>query len=116
MQIRVWARHVDLAADLVTEADQLVRRAVSRLARRVSAVAVRLFDVNGPRGGVDKVCEVTVTLDRAGSVHYRAVAPSAAGATRLAVSGIREAMLHCVALRRDVRRRRARRRQANTAN
>lgn len=37
--------------------------ALGRFAGRVRSVTVRLGDVNGPRGGVDKTCAVTVRLD-----------------------------------------------------
>jgi hypothetical protein len=39
--------------------------ALSRFASRLRAVRVRLADVNGPRGGVDKRCSVEI---RAGSL------------------------------------------------
>jgi putative sigma-54 modulation protein len=36
--------------------------ALSRFHGRIRSVAVRVVDVNGPRGGVDKRCHVTVRL------------------------------------------------------
>lgn len=110
MHIRVRARDIDNMPDLALEADRQVRNAMGRLSRRISGVAVRLFDVNGPRGGVDKACEVTVSLGRAGIVHYRAVECTTAAAVGLAVSGVRAAVRRRVALRRETRRRPGRRR------
>ncbi len=115
MQVLFRTRDADVTPELVLEADRELRHAVGRLARRVSGIAVRLFDLNGPRGGVDKACEVTVSLGRAGTVHYRAVASSAAAAIRLAVSGIRDVVKRRVALRRESRRRQARRRRSELA-
>ena len=47
---------------------QLTRRrleyALGCFSSRVRSVTVRLADVNGPRGGVDKKCAVAVRLDR----------------------------------------------------
>lgn len=37
--------------------------ALGRFGRRVRSVTVRLTDVNGPRGGVDKKCAVAVRLN-----------------------------------------------------
>jgi ribosome-associated translation inhibitor RaiA len=37
-----------------------IRFKLSRFARQVSSVVVRMGDVNGPKGGVDKRCHVTV--------------------------------------------------------
>lgn len=36
--------------------------ALARYGRRIQSVAIRLADVNGPRGGVDQRCRVTVRL------------------------------------------------------
>lgn len=38
--------------------------ALGRFASRVRSLRVRLSDVNGPRGGVDKQCVIAVHLDR----------------------------------------------------
>ncbi len=105
MNIRIRAERVKVTRGLVQDAERQVRRAVGGLARRVAGIGVRLFDANGPRGGVDKVCEVTVRLARAGTVRYRAAAGDAAAAIRLAVAGTRQAVSRRLALRRDLRRR-----------
>jgi len=47
--------------------DLLHRRldfAFGRFAGRVRSLTVRLKDLNGPRGGVDKSCQIAVRLDR----------------------------------------------------
>jgi ribosome-associated translation inhibitor RaiA len=112
MQICVRARHVTVPPRFAQEVEHRVRLAVGRFARRVSAVAVRLSDLNGPRGGVDKVCEVTVSLSRAGTVRYRAVAGGVAVAVSRAVAGTQGAIVRRFALRRDVPRQDRRRRRA----
>ena len=38
--------------------------ALGRFAGRVRSVSVRLTDVNGPRGGLDKKCVIAVRLER----------------------------------------------------
>ena len=101
MQIRVRTDRVACSTGLTEDAEQRVRRAIGRVTRRVTRVGVRLFDLNGPRGGVDKACEVTVSLARAGTVRYRAVAESVGVAIRRAAAGTREAVARRLALRRD---------------
>ncbi|MFN7983118.1 MAG: HPF/RaiA family ribosome-associated protein [Vicinamibacterales bacterium] len=45
----------------------LVRRrleyALSRFESRINTLSVRLKDLNGPRGGVDKHCQITIRLE-----------------------------------------------------
>lgn len=43
-------------------ADRVLRFALTRFAREISAVRLRLVDENGPRGGVDQRCRVHVVL------------------------------------------------------
>jgi hypothetical protein len=38
----------------------VVRRVLGRLSRRIRRVRVHVFDVNGPRGGIDKLCRLVV--------------------------------------------------------
>lgn len=45
-----------------------IRFALRRLATFVPRAKVRFSDVNGPRGGVDKRCQVELSTDAAGTV------------------------------------------------
>jgi len=58
MQITVRTSNIGLS--------RLARRrfefALGRFHGRIRTVAIRIVDVNGPRGGVDKHCRVTVQL------------------------------------------------------
>ena len=47
---------------LVPRVERRVRTALRRYAAHIRAVRVRLRDVNGPRGGVDKECTIAVRL------------------------------------------------------
>lgn len=51
-----------------------VRFAMRRLTWLVPRAEVRLKDVNGPRGGVDKCCHVSLKTRRAGTVVITAMA------------------------------------------
>lgn len=54
-----------LAAPLRGFAERRVRTVLRRLSWLVPSVEVRLSDVNGPRGGIDKRCQVTLRPDGA---------------------------------------------------
>ncbi|AGC46551.1 hypothetical protein MYSTI_05271 [Myxococcus stipitatus DSM 14675] len=63
MRIEIRARHIALTETLRTYVERRVRFAMGRLSDQVRDVTVRLEDINGPRGGVDKVAKVTVRLE-----------------------------------------------------
>lgn len=62
------------AGDLRELARLRLRAALQRLASRVPRVTVQLSDVNGPRGGVDKRCQLTLQTAGAGTVIVTSVA------------------------------------------
>lgn len=51
-----------------------VRFVMRRLAWLVPRAEVRLMDANGPRGGVDKRCQVELRTSRSGTVRVTALA------------------------------------------
>lgn len=63
MRIEIRARHIPLTRTLRLYCERRVRFALDRLSDRVKAVVVRLEDTNGPRGGVDKACRVTLRME-----------------------------------------------------
>jgi ribosome-associated translation inhibitor RaiA len=73
MQVLFKTRNPD-AAELRDIAERRVRFALRRLSWLVPRAEVQMSDVNGPRGGVDKRCQVEIKTDGAGSVVVAAVA------------------------------------------
>jgi len=61
-------------AQLKQHAEQRVRFVMRRLAWLVPRARVQLSDVNGPRGGVDKRCQIELKTDNAGTVVVTTVA------------------------------------------
>ena len=62
-------------SDALRESLQLrIRFALSRFSERIREVAVTLDDVNGPRGGIDKRCQVELRTQGAGPVVVASVA------------------------------------------
>jgi hypothetical protein len=73
MQVLFKSRHPQ-AADLRDLTERRVRFALRRLGWLVPRADVQMSDVNGPRGGIDKRCQIELRTDGAGSVVVASVA------------------------------------------
>ena len=62
MKLRLVARGIELTADLKDYVKRRIHFALGRFAGRIKSVSVRLTDLNGPRGGVDKSCDIQVDV------------------------------------------------------
>lgn len=70
MQILFKSRHPE-AAVMREVVERRVRFVLRRLSALVPRVDVKLVDVNGPRGGIDKRCQIELRTDGAGPVVAR---------------------------------------------
>jgi len=71
MRIQVTSQRIDLSAELK---DFVLRRAHFALGRfngRITGLSIRLADVNGPRNGVDKACDIRIRAGAGGVVIVR---------------------------------------------
>ena len=73
MQVLFKFRHPQ-ASDLRDLTERRVRFVLRRLGWLVPRAEVQMSDVNGPRGGIDKRCQVELRTDGAGSVVVASVA------------------------------------------
>lgn len=62
MEIRLTARNVELSDDLREHIERRIYFALSRFGHRIRKVDVKVEDINGPRGGMDKRCSVIVRI------------------------------------------------------
>src|SRR5664279_2182551 len=62
MRLDIRSRNVALTSELRQHIDRRVGQALNRFEQRVGSVRIALTDVNGPKGGPDKVCRLTVVL------------------------------------------------------
>ena len=74
MQTELIARGRQLTAGARLAIERRIRREFARFSRRIHKVTVRLTDENGPRGGVDAGCLVTVHMEPGGPIVARALA------------------------------------------
>jgi len=96
LKIDIRFRGLESSASLRAYILRRVHLHVRRLGRALAAVVVRLSDVNGPKGGVDKRCQVMlvrrgqapVTIDEVSMDAYAAVDVAVERATLAAGRGI----------------------------
>jgi putative sigma-54 modulation protein len=62
MQVEMRGVNYKLGGDLKVHIERRMRFALGRFAARIARLTVRLSDVNGPRGGIDKRCRIAIAL------------------------------------------------------
>jgi putative sigma-54 modulation protein len=66
MQVQIRAAGFSITDAMRWHVERRLVFALARFAERIQSVTVRLGDINGPRGGIDKVCALSLrTLDGA---------------------------------------------------
>lgn len=60
--------------------DRRLRFALGRFSSRLSDVKTEIGDLNGPRGGVDKYCRISVRTERGQELRARAIEETVEGA------------------------------------
>ena len=68
MRMNVSGHNIELTDALRAHIERRLLFALGRFQRRIRRVTVRVFDVNGPRGGVDKTCRVVVDVIPSGRI------------------------------------------------
>ena len=107
MQVLFRSRHPQ-ATELRDLTERRVRFVLRRLGWLVPRAEVQMSDVNGPRGGIDKRCQVELRTDGAGSVVVASVANDWRAALNKALAKAARFLMR--ALRRGADSRRVRRR------
>jgi putative sigma-54 modulation protein len=69
MKVEVRCKGFESSDNLAEHVTRKAHQHLSRFGRRVDAVEARLSDVNGPRGGRDKRCRLTVHVPGAPPIH-----------------------------------------------
>jgi len=96
------------SADLLDLTHRRTRFVLRRLAWLVPHATVRMSDVNGPRGGIDKQCQVELKTDVAGTVVVTSVASDWRSALDKALARAARFVLRLVRRGSDPRRSRQR--------
>ncbi len=74
MQFEIRGRDIYVSQALRGHIERRLRFALDCFARRIRKVRVKLGDLNGPRGGVDKCCQLAISLAPSSTIvmEYRA--------------------------------------------
>ena len=78
--------------------------AVNQFAGRVGSVHVRLSDINGPKGGVDQSCKVTVQLKPTGNIIVEETSEDMYSAVSFAADRVKQAVGREIERRKDRKR------------
>ncbi|MEO8838527.1 MAG: hypothetical protein ABI351_07420 [Herbaspirillum sp.] len=97
-QVHAYIRAVDV--DLHQEERATIRQRMGvklgKYATSIERVSVRISDLNGPRGGIDKVCRIKVVLIGLPSVVFESQAASLTDAINGALTGTEQAVQRSV--------------------
>lgn len=88
MQLEVRFQSLDSSEPLREHTSRRVQFHLDRFGHELVSVVVRLADVNGPKGGVDKRCRITVRGARVGSLTVEERSADAYSAVDCAVGRI----------------------------
>ena len=64
MLINIYGHGLSVTSAIREHVDKRIRFALSRIGHRLRRIDVRLSDLNGPRGGMDKRCLIEVRINR----------------------------------------------------
>ena len=101
MVVRMTGSNISISDALNTYTERRLRSVMSKAFNEVD---VRLTDVNGPRGGVDKECSIRVKLHNAGVVFVRAIGEDAYATVDKAASRLKLAVARRMGRSRAIRR------------
>ncbi len=105
MQLDIRKRNIPWSDALADYAEQRVDRSLARLSSRVGRVLVRFADVNGPKGGEDMQCAISLRLSSGDWVRAHAQDACPYRAVDSAVSRLKHSVTRQAARLRDRKRR-----------
>ena len=104
MELSIKTHGLDLSDPLKAYTARRLRFSLGPFVTQLDDVEVRLGDVNGPRGGIDKRCAIKVMLRRFGVVFARAAGTDVYSTVDRATTRIRSAVSRTLSRRRARRR------------
>jgi putative sigma-54 modulation protein len=107
MKVRLRARGVELSAELRDYVARRVHFGLGRFGGKIRSLSIRLADINGPRAGVDKCCDISVDVGLSQKVIVRESQETIHAAVALAVERAERVVVRQLSLARPAARRSA---------
>lgn len=104
MKIHVRGRQVQVDDRVRAHVERRLQSSLDRFADRVQRVTVYLIDVNGPRGGEDKVCRIDARLRPVGDLFIAEADAELFAAVDRAADRLGDALARALRRRRDLAR------------
>lgn len=104
MTIEVRGLRLPLTEAFKIYAERRLGFALRRFDRRVGTVRAQIYDINGPRGGVDKCCRIRADMIPGGTVLVEYTDPDAYVATDYAAERLQETVSRHIRRMRELRR------------
>ena len=101
MQLHIHQKGLTIGRTLRDQITEQVETAFRRLSKRIRAITVYLTDINGPRGGVDKECQIAVQLHRGGTVRVGQTDADLIAAVNVATDRVSHAVMRKLERRRN---------------
>jgi len=89
MKLEVRGLNVEITDSLRTYAQRKLGFALDRFAERIRTVRLKLGDMNGSRGGVDKRCQLAISLAQSTPITLESRASTVQGAVDRIASKVR---------------------------
>jgi ribosome-associated translation inhibitor RaiA len=89
MELSVRSRGIELTDEIRDRVARRICFALDTFADRIDGTLVYLTDLNGPRGGVDKVCHIAVKARGVGDIVVRETGPTLGAALNRAARRVK---------------------------
>ena len=80
MKLEIRGRHVQITNTIRAYVERRLSFTLDRFAERIRIVRLKVGDVNGPRGGVDKHCQLAVSFAHSSPITLEAYGLTVQGA------------------------------------
>ncbi len=104
MSLEIRAQNIEISDALRTYIDRRLGFALRKFTDRLGRVTVRLSDLNGPRGGIDKRCQISADVQISQAVSLQAVDADLYAAIDRAAGRLERSLAHSLGRTRESRR------------